>query len=369
MQFPVTPKTMKSFPPRCLLLAVALGVFGCAAVAADLAEFLGRIQSDQGATRAEAISQAGPAGADAVVPLGELASANKGNASLAAQWALKNIAAYAGRPGGTPEEKKAVAEAFTRLLDAKYTKVTRTLALELLSITASDAVVPKIAALLGDTDPDVQDEARRSLQGIPGAASLQALVAALPKAEGRLKIAIINALGQRADPAGADALMNATATDDLEVKLAAIEAIARLGLPKDDRTKIPSWDSLTPPQVNRLAGAILRWADERTAKGASEDAGEIYREVFDNAKTEHLLCAALIGLEKAAPDQVVETAVKAFGHEENTVRVTAAQVLERLAPDDSRTKALLEAYPAAKPEARELILRVLKTWNDKRATS
>ena len=368
MQFPVTPKTMKPFPPRSLLLAVALGAFGVVALAADLSEFLGRIQSDQGATRAEAVSQAGSAGADAVVPLGELSSANKGNASIAAQWALKNIAAYAGRPGGTPEEKKAVAEAFTRLLDTKYTKVTRTLALELLSITGDAAVVPKIAALLGDTDPDVQDEARRSLQGIPGAASLQALIAALPKAEGRLKVAIINALGQRADPAGADALMSATDTEDVEVKLAAIEAIARLGLPKDDRTKLPSWDSLTPPQVNRLAGAILRWADERIGKGAPEDASEIYREVFDNAKTEHLLCAALIGLEKAAPDQVVETAVKAFGHEENPVRVTAAQVLERLTPDDGRTKALLEAYPAAKPEARELILRVLKTWNEKALT-
>ena len=41
------------------------------------------------------------------------------------------------------------------------------------SITGDAAVVPKIAALLGDADPDVQDEARRSLQGIPGAASLQ----------------------------------------------------------------------------------------------------------------------------------------------------------------------------------------------------
>jgi HEAT repeat protein len=355
---------MNPFHPRSFLLAVALGALSCA-TAADLSEFLGRIQSDQGATRAEAVSQAGPAGADAVVPLGELASANKGNASLAAQWALKNIAAYAGRPGGTPEEKKAVAEAFTRLLEAKYTKVTRTLALELLSITAGDAAVPKIAALLGDTDADVQDEARRSLQGIPGAASLQALVAALPKAEGRLKIGLINALGQRADPAAADALMSATATDDLEVKLAAIEAIARLGLPKDDRTKIPSWDSLTPPQVNRLAGAILRWADERNVKGAPEDAGEIYRQVFDNAKTEHLLCAALIGLEKTAPDQALDAAVQGLGHDENTVRVTAAQVLERLTANDSRTKALLDAYPAAKPEARALILRVLKTWNEK----
>jgi hypothetical protein len=78
-----------------------------------------------------------------------------------------------------------------------------------------------------------------------------------------------------------------------------------------------------------------------------------------------VVCAALLGAAKAAPEETTEHALRALGHEQNSVRVTAARVLEAAGPDDNRIKALLNAYPAAKPETRDLILRVLKTWNDR----
>jgi len=363
------PGTLNSFFCRVatvtLLVSLHLGTR-----AADLQEFLGRLQSDTGATRAEAVAQAGAMGAAAVVPLGEIASANKGNASIAALWALRNIAAYAGRPGGTAAEKQAVAQAFTQLLDVRFNKITRCQALDLLSITGDDQTVPRVVAVLSDSDPDLKDEARRCLEGTPGPASLKALTDALPQAEGRLRIAIINALGQRGDMKAFDALAAATSASDTEVVLAALDALARIGMPAEyrDRIKAPDPESLKDAQRVRLGNTVLRWADRRAAAGATDEALEGYGLAVQISTAEHVLCAALIGAAKVSPEQTVEHALRALAHEQNTVRMTAARVLEQMGADDSRIKALLGAYPGAKPETRDLILRVLKTWNDKHVT-
>jgi hypothetical protein len=347
--------------------AVGIGLGAAAARAAteaELNDFLGKLKSDRGGARVEAILKAGAMGAEAVVPLGKVASGDNRDAAIAAQTALKHLAADAGRPGAAAE-KKSVAHNLTFLLDKEYSKVTRCLAVELLSWTGDDAVAPQVAALLADPDADVRDEARRSLQAIPGQASLKALIDGLGKAEGRLKLAIIISLGQRAAPEAADALVALTGSSDPEVALEALDALARIGIPKRDDVTFPSWDGLNEAQRARLANSLLRWADRRAAKGAVEDALEAYAVVAQNAQAEHLLCAALIGATKAAPDQAAEHVVRALGHAANTVRATAAKLLEQLPPDDGRAGALLEAYKGAKPESRDLILRVLKTWNDK----
>lgn len=55
--------------------------------------------------------------------------------------------------------------------------------------------VPSLAPLLGD--PKTADMARYALQPIPGTAVDEALLTALPKADDRVKIGIINTLGMR----------------------------------------------------------------------------------------------------------------------------------------------------------------------------
>lgn len=352
--------------PLVATVCAGLGLMAArAASEAELNDFLGKINSEQGSVRVEAIRQVGPMGAQAVVPLGKLAGGDHRDAAIAAQTALKHLAAYVGRPGAA-EDKKSVAHYLTFLLDKDYSKVTRCLALELLSWTGDDAVVPQVAALLADPDADVRDEARRSLQAIPGQASLKALIDGMGKAEGRLKLAIIVALGQRAAPEAADALTALTGSSDTDMALEAIDALARIGIPRRDDITLPSWDGLNEAQRARLANSLLRWADQRAAKGAVDDALEAYAAVAQRAQSEHLICAALIGGAKAAPDQAAEYVIRALGHEASTVRATAAKLLEQLPPDDAKAGLLLEAYKAAKPESRDLILRVLKTWNDKK---
>ncbi len=349
-----------------LVLALGLGLTalpgGQAATATDLDAFLAKIRSDQGPLRVEAIMAAGPMGAPAVVPLGAVADGPEREPGIAARRALMNIAAYAGRPGGG-DDRKAVAAALLQLLPPPHTKLVRTLTLELLSWTGDDAVVPAVAALCADPDPDVRDEAKRALQAIPGPASLKALIELAGKTDGEFRLAVFAALGQRAAPEAAEVLIAATASPDLQTVLAALDALARIGIAKDDRVKLPPWESLDSAQRLRLANSYLRWADQRAAKGATDDALAVYNLVLEHGPAEHLICAALIGDAHAAPDQAFDAVLKALAHQENTVRLTAVHLLEQQHGDDANTTALLEAYKQASPLSRELLLRVLAAWN------
>jgi HEAT repeat protein len=350
------------------VLALFTGLTSSAPAAGEteLKEFFDRIQSRNPDARQAAVRVATKMGIGVVGPLGDLVDSTNRPVSLSAQAALKNIAAYAGRPAAAAE-RRAVAEAFTKLLDKEHSRVLRTLALELLSITGDDAVVPNITALLADAE--VRDEARRALEGIPGPASLKALIEAAGKTEGAFRVAVLGSLGQKAAPEAKEALVAATGSTDTEVVLAALDALARLGIDRDDRVILPDWESLTDEQRTRLAGSWLRWAEQRAAKGAIEDALEAYGGIFERAQGEHLICAALIGAGKIAPDKVIGPAIKALVHESNKVRETALQFLAQHPGDESQVADLLKAYSEANPERRALILRVLSAWNVKKLGS
>ncbi|MGC5271607.1 hypothetical protein ACPXAU_24460, partial [Salmonella enterica] len=65
----------------------------------DVKQLLEKIQSPDGAVRQAAWKSAGPVGAAAVVPLGELAASSQKPVARAAAFALDRIAHYAARPG------------------------------------------------------------------------------------------------------------------------------------------------------------------------------------------------------------------------------------------------------------------------------
>jgi hypothetical protein len=87
------------------------------------------------------------------------------------------------------------------LRDAKYAG--KQYACRELSIIGTEQSVPVLAGML--TNQEYSDMARYALERIPGEAASKALCDALPKAEGKAKIGIVNSLGERGSkPAAAD---------------------------------------------------------------------------------------------------------------------------------------------------------------------
>jgi hypothetical protein len=113
----------------------------------------------------------------------------------AAKRALWQVVHYAGRPGAGAEAT-AVADALLPLLKTAPNAVRREL-LWMLSEIAGESAVPGMAALLGDAE--LREDARCSLQRIPGTAAVAALKQALGSAPEEFKYALAESLRARGE--------------------------------------------------------------------------------------------------------------------------------------------------------------------------
>ncbi len=119
---------------------------------------------------------------------------------------------------GRPSTIEAVVPLFT---DDKEFAIEHMRVLERLSVV--DAIAPLLL------DDDLTLFARRALERIGHTASVNALLAVLPKAKGPMLVGIINSLGTLGDEQARDALSKIVATNsDREAVLAAIDALGQL---------------------------------------------------------------------------------------------------------------------------------------------
>jgi len=160
-------------------LAAAAVATASTALAADkqaVENLVANIKSTSDAVRGPAWQGAGPIGAPAVKPLAAVMTDPDFEIARSAKRAIWKIVHYAGRPGA-PAEKKAVAAELIPLLAQGIPDVVRREALWMLSEVGDDEAVAPVAALIANKE--LREDARMSLERIPGDKSLAALKAAL----------------------------------------------------------------------------------------------------------------------------------------------------------------------------------------------
>ncbi len=181
-----------------LTAAASAALTSAALAAADsaaVAELLAKIKSADDAIRGPAWQNAGPLGAPAVVPLGEVMTDAHFEIARSARRAIERIVRHAGRPGADAE-RRAVAAELVKLLDHASPNV-RKHALWMLSEIGEDPAVEPMAALLAD--PEVREDARCALERIPGSAATAALKKALATAPEAFKYALAHSLRVRGE--------------------------------------------------------------------------------------------------------------------------------------------------------------------------
>ncbi len=152
------------------------------------------IQSDDDAVRAAARDGAGPVGAPAIGPLAEIAATGGLEVARAAVRAMQNIVYYAGRPGAG-DEATAVANELVQLITADPPLQLRRDVLWMTWQIAGAQAVPAAAALL--THPELFEDARMCLEGLPVEEAVAALRAALAAAPEARKPALAHSLRKR----------------------------------------------------------------------------------------------------------------------------------------------------------------------------
>ena len=157
-------------------------------------KFLAAIRSDDAEVRFAAWSTAGDADPEVIPSLGKLLVADQPGVRKAADESLKRMVHGVGKqPEGA--RRAAVVKQLIGLTADGQSGWTRTIALRHLSLIGGDETVPAAAKLLRNVE--LQEEAIFCLERIPGAASTQAIMTAMPDVSDAFKPRLLAALGHR----------------------------------------------------------------------------------------------------------------------------------------------------------------------------
>ena len=142
--------------------------------------------------------------------------------------------------------------------------------------------------------------ARYALERIPGEAVDKALLAALPKAEGKAKVGIVNTLGERGTKSAAGEIAKLVDNSDKVLAGAAISALGKIGGPDALKALDKALASAPDNQKMAVYDAYLKIAEKLAAAGNKAEAQKIYLSLNKQGVPQLVRTAALKGMVGAA---------------------------------------------------------------------
>jgi len=278
---------------------------------------------------------------------------------------LAALELYISRATGDPAEKRRVAVRLAAVLaDSQVTDAARLFACQNLPLVATDAEVPLLAKLLDD--PKNADMARRTLECIPGDASVAAIRAAVPRVKGDVLVGVINSLGARRDGASTATLASLLAGPDLQAAAAAAWALGNIGTADAAAAlaKVQADVKLLPV----IRDALLRCAESLAAGGNVAAAEGVYRQVLAGNPAAPLRLAVLAGLVKVSKESALPPVLEALGGGDPLLRAGAVRLTRDL-PGEKVTTALVQQLDKLAPQGQALVIEVLGDRADKSAAS
>ncbi len=205
---------------------------------------------------------------------------------------------------GKPAELKKFEASLDDVLksDAKYAG--KQYACRELSIIGTEQSVPVLAPML--TNQEYSDMARYALERIPGEAVDKALLAALPKAEGKAKVGIVNTLGERGTKSAAGDIAKLADNSDKVLAGAAISALGKIGGPDAIKALDKALASAPDNQKMAVYDAYLKIAEKLVAEGNKAEAQKIYLSLNKQGVPQLVRTAALKGMVGAAGKPAAE---------------------------------------------------------------
>ncbi len=163
-----------------------------------------------------------------------------------------------------------------------------------LKFIGTDRCVPVLAALL--TDEQLSHSARYALEAMFVPQAGDALLAALPKTSGLIRLGLINSLGMRGQREAVPALIKLLADADSETAVASAWALGHIGRPEAIRP-LQNATGKSSPQLHRAAtDALLACACRLLDVGNRSKAAAVFQRVYDHDKNPSVRLAAYRGL-------------------------------------------------------------------------
>jgi len=310
-----------------------------------------------------------PAGA------GDKSSAGIDDATLAAirTWQfdapyapLRQAAELVRRTSADVSARRRLAKRLRPLLtDKDATKDAKRFVCRQLALIGAAEDVPALAALL--TDPDLSHMARYALERIPGPEATAALVSALPKTPGPLRVGIINSLGERRDPAAVPALIPFLRTpQDAETARAAAAALAKIGTPECFQALARSRSTWPAALKSALFDALCVCAVHLKEPAARKAALPILDDIRRNAASPHVRTAALDAYIRVSGADSAPFLVKLLTSSDPGVQSIALRYVREL-PGRDTTLAFAAQVPRIPEPARVQLILALGERGDRAA--
>jgi HEAT repeat protein len=262
---------------------------------------------------------------------------------------------------GKPE-MKGMEKQLDAFLESDATYAAKDFVCRELSIAGTEASVPALASML--TDEKVSDIARYALERIPGPAVDDALRKALPKAEGKAKIGIINTLGVRGDKKAVESLAKLTNDANETVAVAAVAALSRIDDQGATDAIARAKDKATGAIKTAALDAYLRCADRLAAKGQKDAAGAIYKQLYAANEPMIVRVAAARGMIETAGDKTGEVVVEMLKSADKPIQTVAIATLKEVAKTDV-IKAAAEQMPNLEAIQQAQLISALADCGDK----
>ncbi len=189
--------------------------------------------------------------------------------------------------------RKALETRLAAVLGGDGSRAAKDYACRKLSLIGTAASVPALAGLL--TDEKLSHMARYALERMPCPEAVGAMRDALPKAEGRVKVGVINSLGVRRDAKSLAAMVALLKDADKEIVAAAAAALGSIG--SEEAAKALGAFQAEAPKEVRLAAAdaYLACAERLLADGKKAQARKIYSALDNDQQPKHVQRAAKQG--------------------------------------------------------------------------
>jgi HEAT repeat protein/type 1 glutamine amidotransferase len=194
----------------------------------------------------------------------------------------------------SPQELKRIEKSFLKFLRSDATLAGKQFICQRLSIIGTEKSVPTLAAML--TKPETSDMARYALERIPAEAVDKALVSALGKTSGRMRVGIINSLGERRTREAVFSLSRLLGGADKETVRAAATALGKIGGPPAAKELGRALKQASGDLRVALADAYLMCADGFMASDHRGAAKTIYKELYEASGLGSVRSAALKGV-------------------------------------------------------------------------
>jgi len=262
-----------------------------------------------------------------------------------------------------PAASRTMAERLAAILaDAQATDAAKTFVCKQLLQVGTEAQVPLLVKML--EDPKTAEMARRTLEGIPGEASLKGLRVALARLKGKPLVGAINSLGIRRDAESAGALAKLLSSSDQAIADAAAEALGKIGTAEAAAALLKAM--FPAKSLFVLHDAQLRCAENLAAAGDNAAAAAIYEPIWKSDRRPAQCLAGLAGLARTDKAKAAPLVLDALTSEDPLFQATALRLTRQL-PGKEITGALVERLAKLDSSGQALLLGVLADRSDRSA--